>query len=86
MKLKNDILTQQERVLCEKDKELASVKTELKEIQDNVSKNFDENKELKSSLAKKTQELEEAAKLLKKDEHSTGLGFVRIVFKVNFNF
>jgi hypothetical protein len=70
MKLKNDILTQQERVLCEKDKELAAIKNEFKDAQENMLKNGEENKELKASLNKKTLELDEAAKLLKKDEHS----------------
>jgi spindle assembly abnormal protein 6 len=70
MKLKNEILNQQEKVVLEKEKEFGEIKSELKIFQENSKNLTDENKELKNSLNKKTQELEEAAKLLKKDENS----------------
>jgi hypothetical protein len=56
--------------VLEKEKEFGEIKSELKIFLENSKNLTDENKELKNSLNKKTQELEEAAKLLKKDENS----------------
>jgi hypothetical protein len=69
IKLKTRILTEQEKVMKEKEKEIDDLKVELKELKTQVSNLSDENKDLKSTLQKKSVELEEAAKLLKRDEN-----------------
>lgn len=69
MKLKTRILTEQEKVVNEKAKELASLNADIKETKLKLEELTNENKDLKSTVSKKTAELEEAAKLLKRDEN-----------------
>ena len=69
IKLKTRILTEQEKVMKEKEKEIDDLKTESKELKQQVSNLSDESKDLKNTLQKKSVELEEAAKLLKRDEN-----------------
>jgi spindle assembly abnormal protein 6 len=70
LKLKTRILTEQEKVMKEKEKEIDELKHELKELKEKYATAIDESKELKSTLQKKNTELEEAVKLLKKNEGS----------------
>jgi hypothetical protein len=53
----------------EKEKEIDDLKVELKDLKQQVGNLIDENKDLKNTLQKKSVELEEAAKLLKRDEN-----------------
>ena len=53
----------------EKEKEIDDLKSELKDLKQQVGNLIDENKDLKNTLQKKTVELDEAAKLLKRDEN-----------------
>jgi len=46
------------------------LKNEMRESKSQMNTLNDENKDLKNSLQKKTAELDEAAKLLKRDESS----------------
>lgn len=69
LKLKTRILTEQEKVMKEKEKQIEELTSELKESNKRVDIISEENKELKNSVQKKTVELEEAAKLLKRDEN-----------------
>ena len=69
IKLKTRILTEQEKVMKEKEKEIDDLKVELKDLKQQVGNLIDENKDLKNTLQKKSVELEEAAKLLKRDEN-----------------
>lgn len=54
----------------EKEKEIDDMKSEVKELRNQLNDLASENKELKGTLQKKTAELDEAAKLLKRDENS----------------
>lgn len=69
VKLKTRILNEQEKVMKEKEKEIDDLKSELKEAKTQNNDSTNENKDLKNTLQKKTVELDEAAKLLKRDEN-----------------
>ena len=53
----------------EKEKEIDDLKSELKDLKQQTGNLNDENKDLKNTLQKKSVELDEAAKLLKRDEN-----------------
>lgn len=78
IKLKNEILSQQEKVLIERDKEIAQTKAELKNLKENIENLSNENKDLKGHLNKKDTELDTAAQMIKKNEHSK---FKNVYFK-----
>lgn len=71
VKLKTRILNEQEKVMKEKEKEIDDLKSEVKDTKNQLGDVSNENKDLKGTLQKKTVELDEAAKLLKRDENST---------------
>jgi spindle assembly abnormal protein 6 len=70
VKLKSQILNEQEKVMKEKEKQIEELRAEVKELRGKLATCADENKDLASSLQKKANELDEAAKLLKRDENS----------------
>lgn len=69
VKLKTRILNEQEKVMKERETEIDALKAECKEGRSQLNEMTGENKELKATLQKKTVELDEAAKLLKRDEN-----------------
>lgn len=69
VKLKTRILNEQEKVMKERESEIDELKAECKEGRSQLNELAGENKELKATLQKKTIELDEAAKLLKRDEN-----------------
>ena len=73
VKLKTKILNEQEKVMKERETEIDDLKSDLKEQKSQLSEMTSENKDLKGTLQKKTVELDEAAKLLKRDENSNNL-------------
>ncbi|XP_041357895.1 LOW QUALITY PROTEIN: spindle assembly abnormal protein 6 homolog [Gigantopelta aegis] len=69
VKLRNQIATEQEKLLSEKDQELEKLRQELATIKDSYRQNEDENKKLKDSLESTTNKLEECRQLLKTNEN-----------------
>jgi hypothetical protein len=53
----------------ERETEIDELKAEAKEMKGQIGELTNENKDLKATLQKKTLELDEAAKLLKRDEN-----------------
>ena len=68
LKIKNDTICRQEKVVVDNQREVGELKSELKSVQESLRGVSEENKDLKNMLNKKTLELEEAVKTIKKEE------------------
>jgi len=69
VKLKTRILNEQEKVMKEREREIEEMRAEIRELKTQVSDSSGEVRDLKATLQKKSVELDEAAKLLKRDEN-----------------
>jgi len=69
VKLKTRILNEQEKVMKEREREIEEMRAEVRELRAQAGESGGEVRELKATLQKKSVELEEAAKLLKRDEN-----------------
>ena len=69
VKLKSQIMNRQESDIREKEQALNELRLEIRDLKSQMNSLSEENKDLKASLQKKMADIEEQAKLLKRDEN-----------------